>query len=123
MGLPTERYPSATVSHLKSILKPNEVASVLASPDWGGFITLEGQGLLKPVIDDRNTLIGEKLYKDFLDSANVSSKWLAFAEQVEADYFIIAANSPVRCEVERQNLKIEFEDKNHILVKVGNRSE
>lgn len=123
LGLPAERYPSAAISHLKSILKPHEEVSVLASPDWGGFITLEGQGLIKPVIDDRNTLIGEKLYKDFLDSANVSSKWLAFAEQVGADYFIISANSPVRCEVERQNLKIEFEDKNHILVKVGNRSE
>jgi hypothetical protein len=122
-GLPQEKYPYSALSHLKSILKANERVSVLASPDWGGFITLEGQGSIKPIIDDRNTLIGEKLYQDFLGAASVSSRWLAFADQVEADYFIISANSPVRCEVERQNLKIEFEDKNYILVKVGKISE
>ncbi len=123
LGPSLKKYPYSVVSYLKGLVRPGEVISLLASPDWGGFITLQGQGSIKPIIDDRNTLIGEGLYREFFGAANIASDWLAFADKVQADYFIISAKSPVRCEVERRNLEIEFEDRDYILVKLRNESE
>jgi hypothetical protein len=118
LGPSKSKYPYEAVAFLRSSVPTGQSVSLLASPDWGGFITLEGQGIIKPVVDDRNTLLGESFYKDFLEAAKTSSGWINFAHKVQADYFIISAKSPMRCEVEKQGLKIVFEDSNNILVEM-----
>ena len=117
-GPSKSKYPYEVMSYLRGVATQGAPVSLLASPDWGGFITLEGQGLIKPVVDDRNTLLGETFYKEFLEAAKTSQGWLEFARRVRADYFVISAQSPMRCEVERQDFRIVFEDSKNILVEV-----
>jgi hypothetical protein len=39
---------------------------VFASPDYGGFITWHGLPNVRAVLDDRNTLLGEEIYRSVL---------------------------------------------------------
>lgn len=71
---PKSFFPYKAVEHLKESNR-RVIASI---PDWGGFIVWFGDGALKPVIDDRNTLLGEKVYRDFLEaleSVDLLVKW------------------------------------------------
>lgn len=64
LGPKKEIFPYDAVKFLKNA----DVKVVASIPDWGGFITWFGDRKLKPVIDDRNTLLGEQPYRDFLEA-------------------------------------------------------
>ncbi len=73
LGPQGDRYPREL---LEAIRTDAPEGIVLASPDWGGFITANLYPAFKAVIDDRNTLIGEDLYRQYflsLDSPQVLS--------------------------------------------------
>lgn len=65
-GPSKDRYPYLALATAISSAKTQSPITVLAPPDWGGFITWWGQGKARAVIDDRNTLLGEEIYREIL---------------------------------------------------------
>jgi len=123
LGPAKDVFPYQIMARLKEELSPNAELAVLASPDLGGFITLEGRGRIKSVIDDRNTLLGESFYREYLEASRDPSSLIQFARKVEADYFILAKNSPLLCGLEKAGAEKIIEDHNNILVKMRTLSE
>lgn len=62
-GPSQQEYPLAAISALKGSALGRPLV-VFAPSDWGGAITWFGDGKLRAIIDDRNTLLGESLYRD-----------------------------------------------------------
>lgn len=83
------RFPYEGVKYLSS--QPSPI--VLAPPEWGGFITLFGEGRARAVIDDRNTLVGEQFYRGYLNAMRPQGTWCEFARDVGAEYFLLPADS------------------------------
>ena len=63
--------------------------TTVSTPDWGGFITWAGNGDLKPVIDDRNTLLGEQPYRDYFEGIKSSEALIAWAQNQNADAILL----------------------------------
>ena len=55
------------------------------------MFTLE-KGKLKPVIDDRNTMLGEKYYRDFFKSLKNSDSLKSFLIKTNSQYIMIPKN-------------------------------
>jgi len=83
------RFPYDGVKQLSS--QPSPI--VVAPPEWGGFITLLGEGRARAVIDDRNTLVGEEFYRSYLNAVRPQGRWCEFAREVGAEYFLLPADS------------------------------
>lgn len=77
-------YPYGAVAFLKSM--PGGSISVYNHPNWGGFMTLMGEGKIRPVLDDRNTLLGEIPYRGFLNALSPKGNWLDEARAYGASY-------------------------------------
>lgn len=65
LGPSEELYPSGVIQALEGVGQEKKGGVVLASSNWGGFITLRLWPRYRAVIDDRNTLIGEELYRGY----------------------------------------------------------
>ncbi len=92
LGPQEARYPRAIAEVLRSDA-PEGV--VLASPDWGGFLTANLYPAFKAVIDDRNTLIGEQLYREYFQSLESFEALSALVERFHVTHLIIPRKSPV----------------------------
>jgi hypothetical protein len=68
---------------------------VLASPDWGGFVTGNLYPAFKAVIDDRNTLIGEALYQEYFQSLDSPEALSALVNRFHVTHLIIPRKTPV----------------------------
>lgn len=79
---PREYYPYGVLS----IIPMGEI--VAATPDWGGFLTLHNK---RPIIDDRNTLIGEEFYKEYLNSESDFDKLRAWAKSNNANWLLVTS--------------------------------
>jgi hypothetical protein len=65
-GPSKELYSQDAMQFLKTFRKDQEPQKIVVSiPDLGGAITYYGEGTLKAVIDDRNTLLGEEFYRSY----------------------------------------------------------
>jgi hypothetical protein len=85
------RYPYHLIDKLKLLAKDNapHPTIVAATPEMGGFITWFGNSQLKPIIDDRNTLIGENFYRDYIETLSDKDqpqKMLNYLLTLNADY-------------------------------------
>ncbi len=118
IGPSREKFPYAAMEALKSIDSEDPTIVVFSTPDWGGFITFVGNGRIKAVMDDRNTLLGEDIYKEFLDVMKPGGDWLKLANRYGADYLLISAKSPIVCDIERSLLEIIYQDSQAVLVKL-----
>jgi hypothetical protein len=75
-GMSTQAFtlgPSSTMYPYRIALLLSEQSDssgtpsiVYNHPDLGGFLTYQGQGKIRPVLDDRNGLLNEAPYKEFL---------------------------------------------------------
>ncbi len=64
--------------------------AVLASPDFGGFLSLyleHGQ----PVLDDRNTLLGEEMYRRYFKALESEKELIRLMNDFDAEYYLIKA--------------------------------
>lgn len=61
-------YPYDAVERLLQYCNSKSVRTlnVASIPEWGGFLTYFGAPCIRPVIDDRNTLLGEDFYRRYL---------------------------------------------------------
>jgi hypothetical protein len=66
---------------------------VLASPNFGGCITFFGEERLKAIIDDRNTMLGEEIYRRIMAALKDSQEMEKMIHQEEADFLLIEKKS------------------------------
>ncbi len=99
-GPSASRFPYAA---LKVVNAQYEVASpvVVATPNWGGFISWYGRPGVHPVIDDRNTLIGEDFYKEFYEMMVPGPALVAYIESFGATHLLLQKHSPLQKEIEK----------------------
>lgn len=86
------KYPYEGTAYLVNRVQ-GEVEAVVSPPDWGGFITWKGAGKLQAVIDDRNTLLGETLYREFFREMSAEGEWRSFCTRRGAGQIMIPAQS------------------------------
>ncbi len=84
-GPDAHKFPYEALDFMEQI----EDAIVLAPPHWGGFLVFASNGHLKPVLDDRNQLLGEQIYFDFYDAIKSPEALLEFAKSYKADYLLM----------------------------------
>jgi hypothetical protein len=97
-GPPATRYPYGAIEALlQSRAQRGETSPwvVAAASEWGGFITFQGQRLLRPLLDDRNTLIGERYYQDFEEHIGKGRGWEEFLDSQNADAVLLLPHMPL----------------------------
>lgn len=97
-GPSNKKFPYKELQYIQD--NTNTTATVVAPGNFGGFITFMSNGKLKPVIDDRNTLLGEKIYKQFHDAEIEQGEMKLFAESFKAKYIILPNNHRLICSLE-----------------------
>lgn len=79
----------------KVAIKQNLKGITFASPNLGGYIIWHIRNI-KPIIDDRNTLSGEKAYKDFFNTIKSEKKFKKYLKENNANFAIISKNDDGR---------------------------
>jgi hypothetical protein len=79
---------SLASEHTEALARKGSIV-VLSPPEWGGFITLFGKGVVKPLFDDRNTMLGEERYASYFRAAASCGGLMALAQQLRADFLMI----------------------------------
>ena len=95
LGPSPEKYPYGALEKLENLGFPPQRATIFAPPEWGGFITLMGVGALKPVIDDRNSLLGEEFYKHFYNQSRPGTRFLPYVRSLGATHLLLNTSSPI----------------------------
>ena len=96
-GPKESKFPYAAVAEL---LKRRGDAggapwTVAAGAEWGGFIAFWGQGQLKPLIDDRNTMLGEEFYRRYEEHVENGKNWEEFLNAQSADVVLLQPERPL----------------------------
>ncbi|MCB0310223.1 MAG: hypothetical protein KDD42_03245 [Bdellovibrionales bacterium] len=96
-GPPHKTYPYAALAQLDSIIGSNQqnVITIASTPSWGGFLAWHGYPRLKPLLDDRNTLVGETFYREFDSKMKAGGGWREYLDKMDADYLLLGASSPL----------------------------
>jgi hypothetical protein len=118
LGPPRDEYPYHGVAVMRQATaavkgdqRDSKPSRVLAPADWGGFITLQGGGVLQPLYDDRNTLIGEARYKEFLSKTGSCPAWIRFGKQLNADFILLPKRAnPVEDCLSQGEFRVLFQD-------------
>jgi hypothetical protein len=93
-GPSPERYPYQGIELIQASAEPKKVV-VAAPPGWGGFITFQGKGTLTPLIDDRNTLVGEEFYREFDQYLEAAPGWAEFFNRLGASFVLLPTNGAI----------------------------
>lgn len=97
-GPSRDRFPFDGATALVEMIdreNPSAPLAVAATPDWGGFLALSGIGRWKPVLDDRNSLLGAAPYQDYLASTTIGGDINGYLERVGARFLILKTNEPL----------------------------
>ncbi len=81
-------YPFEAVEALKTAAAGSRIV-VAGSPDLGGFLTFYGWPRIQPVIDDRNTMLGEDAYRDYFSSLTDPAAFLSYLLRTGASCAIL----------------------------------
>ena len=83
------KFPFAAVQYLNRLTESKDKSTTVVNYiDWGGFISLTGNGKCKPIIDDRTSMLGEKHYRDYFAALNVGGDWQGYIRRLKADYLL-----------------------------------
>jgi len=117
LGPQTSRYPPAVLATIRADA-PRGV--VLASPDWGGAITATLYPDFQAVIDDRNVLVGEDLYRHYFESLTSRQALEALVKRFGVTHLVIPAKSVVAKELVSQGgMPILLNDGQSVVVRIG----
>jgi len=121
---PTARtYPYKAVDFLleqaHKLHKENLV--IAASPNWGGFITFKGEGKLVPILDDRNTLVGEDFYKGYeANFLRAGQGWREYLKPFGTSYILVNPQEPLNRLIKQDAaLELMYQDDVAIVYKYG----
>ncbi|MCB0317192.1 MAG: hypothetical protein KDD56_00440 [Bdellovibrionales bacterium] len=99
-GPSENKFPYAEVKWIME--NSTEVSPVvLAPPSWGGFIVFLSDMKLKPVLDDRNTLVGEDLYKSYFNIFDNEYGLSKFLNNKKISYLISPGGGTVSEQAEK----------------------
>ncbi len=119
LGPSMDHYPYAAVERLKQFASSEGEVTIFSISNWGGFITWQGQGKLKPLIDDRNTLIGESFMKEYLSHLEATSLFRAYAKELGASYALLPRTLALAKVVESFDRKgIVYSDEQALIVRI-----
>ncbi len=104
-GPSKKKYPFEALSYLNA--QPGE-KRVYATPNWGGFLTFYGKNKTAPLIDDRNTMLGEQVYKDYFDVEKLSPRSDKVLGALGTTHLLLYKDSPLARKY-RQEEKLAFE--------------
>jgi hypothetical protein len=98
VGISEKKFPHEVVDFFDSqgINKQNPIG-VLAPPSWGGFFTWMSRGKLEPLLDDRNTLVGEELYKSYHEAEKDLDKMRTLMDRFAIKYLVLPRKHPIDC--------------------------
>jgi hypothetical protein len=82
-----DKYPYEAIYYLEG--KNSGTVNILAPAFMGGFITLTSKGKFKPILDDRNTLLGEDIYKNFHSAEKNALEMRKLTKLYNVDYLIL----------------------------------
>lgn len=118
-GPSRKTYPYAALDALHEEAGHRGVA-VLASPDYGGFITWYAWPTVRAVIDDRSSLLGEPIYRDFMEALKPGGDWRSFVREVGANYLLLQHDSAFAWYLRAAGgPRIVHEDERFVLFAVG----
>ena len=92
LGPSRKKYPYDELAQLRSSIATQENAVIAADPYFGGFITWRGEGKLLALTDDRNTLLGEKIYQDLEKHLVGKGDWRAYFSSLGATHLLLRKN-------------------------------
>lgn len=112
------KYPYNAVEFILNQTGTDLVVS--ATPNWGGFLTWWGSGRIKPVIDDRNTLLGEGAYKDFFAAMKTDGPWEDYIEANRVNFLLVQGVRKKFIEALKKSdlLEMVYKDEIAVLFKV-----
>lgn len=115
-GPSPDSFPYGAVSFLTTEFNVKPIV-VLSHPNWGGFLTWFGKGELKPLIDDRNTLVGENFYQAYFERLKGPEKALkSFMKEYDCRFILLPAGAgpAARLSASRE-FRVLFKDDTSIL--------
>ena len=93
IGPPSQIFPTTAVNVLLSRTSPDDTVTVLNTADWSGYLTWRGYPKLKPVIDDRNTLLGEAFYRRFYEVVTLGGDLPAYLAEHRVRFLLLHSDS------------------------------
>lgn len=88
-----KRFPEEAVDRLLAEAKPGE--RVFHTPDWGGYLIFRGWPRITPFIDDRNQLIGEQPYREFLGAAALLPEGIRIIDGYGFKWMLVEPGTPL----------------------------
>ncbi len=86
-------YPYKAVEFLSQ--RPGQNHATYSTPNWGGFIAWASDQKLKPILDDRNSLLGENAYKDYFKVVNIEPGWRDIINESGAEMLLLEKGKPL----------------------------
>ncbi|MDY6090085.1 MAG: hypothetical protein SPJ04_02380 [Bdellovibrionota bacterium] len=104
---------------IASFINNNKLkGNIIASPDYGGFLSWHLHSV-KPVMDDRNTLLGEKAYKDYINAQKSSRNMYYYAIKQDAPLVLVDKNTPkYKSYFKSDAFRVLFKSNKFMLLKV-----
>ncbi|RMG42207.1 MAG: hypothetical protein D6719_06985 [Candidatus Dadabacteria bacterium] len=118
-GPPAKKFPYKAIEFIKSQLNSGESVAVMSPPEWGGFITMFGEGRLRAVIDDRNTLLGEKFYKDYFKYLTPLEDWEGYCRRLGVKRILLKREHLLARFIKKFHLElVAYSDELAVVIKV-----
>ena len=118
-SLPFQNHPSGPsyknydLAGLKELVKFGQEKKlhkepIFAMANWGGLITLYGKDIITPIIDDRNTMIGEEFYREYDEALDNLSLLTKILEEHQTSLVFLPKNHKLICPIRNSNLFTEI---------------
>lgn len=121
LGPSKDKFPYGAMQKIDELI-PNvlNVPIVLvAGPHLGGFITMQGFPRIVPVIDDRNTLLGEVFYRKFFKELSPTGDWRGLLAKLGANLLLLDASSCMAAFLEQgQLLPVLYKDSQSVVFEI-----
>jgi len=94
-GPSAEGFPANAMVALREYAAPERRVIAVAPPHWGGFITWQGDPFIRPIIDDRNTLLGAGFYREFGRALVPAGPWSEYLTRAGATHLLWPTSDPL----------------------------
>ncbi len=90
-GPRVEKFPYGAIQFLSAHQDSESKRELVVAsiPEWGGFLSKFGTGMVRPLIDDRNTLVGEDFHKRYSSYIGGANGWDTFFVLLGADALLV----------------------------------
>ncbi len=112
---PRAVYPYDATAFIET-LPPGDI---LAGPDVGGFLTLRLWPRNRPLMDDRNTLLGEAFYKKYFLARETPEGFIEFGKSLNAKYILLSPSSKLSSMMAGAGCERLYGDEHAVLCRVN----